>query len=130
MVDQEETRTQSGRTLEELSMEAILAGRLTTDDFRISAETLQRQAQAAEAAGYPQLAENLRRAAELTSMSNEEVFEIYSLLRPGRATSQELVDLAVRLKNSGAPRVAALVREAADAYLRRGLSKQDVPPAE
>jgi propanediol dehydratase small subunit len=130
MPKQDSIRTQSGRTLEELSLEAILDGRLTTDDFRISAETLQRQAQAAESAGYPQLAENLRRAAELTSISNEKVFEIYSLMRPGRATHQELVALADRMESSNAPRVAALIREAADAYLERGLIKHESSTAE
>ena len=66
-------RTASGRTLDELSIEALLADELTAEDFRISGETLHRQADAAEAAGYWQFAENLRRAAELTSISNQEM---------------------------------------------------------
>ncbi|HUS80807.1 MAG TPA: diol dehydratase small subunit, partial [Armatimonadota bacterium] len=60
---QEPTRTVTGRTLDTLTLEAILAGDLTVQDFRISAETLRRQAAVAEAAGYRQLARNLRRAA-------------------------------------------------------------------
>ena len=127
MSEQDRIRTQSGRTLEELSLEAVLAGRLTTDDFRISAETLRRQAQDAESAGYAQLAENLRRAAELTSISNDQVFEIYNLLRPGRATYQQLVALADQMQSSNAPRIAALIREAADAYCERGLIKCESP---
>ena len=82
--------TATGRTLDELSMEAVLQGQLTTEDFRISDETLQQQADAAEAAGYEQLAENLRRAAELTRISNEEVLEMYNTLRPGRTTHAQL----------------------------------------
>ena len=66
MTNQETLHTATGRTLDELDMQAILSGKLTPDDFRISAETLRRQAQAAEQAGYGQLAENFRRAAELT----------------------------------------------------------------
>lgn len=117
-------RTQSGRTLDELNMEAVLAGRLTTDDFRISAETLRQQADAAEMAGYGQLAENLRRAAELTGLSNEQVFEIYDQLRPGRATYEELVALADQLEQQlDAPQIAGLVREAAEVYRERGLSQ-------
>lgn len=117
-------RTQSGRTLDELNMEAVLAGRLTPDDFRISAETLRQQANAAEAAGYGQLAENLRRAAELTRLSNDQVFEIYDKLRPGRAMYEDLVALANRLEQEfDAPQIGGLVREAAEVYRERGLSQ-------
>lgn len=121
MIEHETLHTATGRTLDELNMQAILSGKLTPDDFRISAETLRRQAQAAEEAGYEQLAENFRRAAELTNISNEQVFRIYSMLRPGRATYQELVDLAEQLEGWDAPLNAALVREAAQVYLDRGL---------
>ena len=121
MSNQETLHTASGRTLDELNMKAILSGKLTPDDFRISAETLRRQAQAAEQAGYGQLAENFRRAAELTNISNEQVFRIYSMLRPGRATYDELTELAEQLESSDAPLNAALVREAAEVYLDRGL---------
>ena len=119
-------RTQSGRTLDELSMEAVLAGRLTPDDFRISDETLRQQADAAEAAGYGQLAENLRRAAELTRISNDQVFAIYDKLRPGRATYEDLVALANQLDQEfDAPMIAGLVHEAAEVYLERGLVTVD-----
>ena len=107
-------------------MEAVRAGKLTAEDFRISAETLRRQADVAEAAGYRHFARNLRRAAELTCISNEEVFEIYNLLRPGRATYGQLTDLANRLEEElDAPLNAALVREAAEVYLERGVVKGD-----
>ena len=121
MTEQETLQSATGRTLDELDMQAILSGKLTPDDFRISAETLRRQAQAAEKAGYEQLAENFRRAAELTNISNEQVFRIYSMLRPGRATYDELLALAEQLERSDAPLNAALVREAAQVYLDRGL---------
>ncbi|MBN1579060.1 MAG: diol dehydratase small subunit [Anaerolineae bacterium] len=125
MVD-ESTRSASGRTLDELNMENVLAGRLTTEDFRISGETLQRQADAAEAAGYRQLGDNLRRAAELTRVSNEKLFEIYEALRPGRATYEWLMALVEELENEHhAPRTAVLVREAAQVYLDRGLVKRE-----
>jgi propanediol dehydratase small subunit len=121
MVD-EPIRSHSGRTLDELNMEAVLAGRLTTEDFRISGETLRRQADAAQAAGYTQFAENLRRAAELTGISNEQVLAIYSALRPGRTTYKQLTDLANHLETAcDSPRTAALIREAAQVYLERGL---------
>jgi propanediol dehydratase small subunit len=121
MVDRK-VRTATGRDIEELTLEAVLAGQLTTDDFRISAETLRHQADAAESAGYRQVAENLRRAAELTRISNEQVLEIYDTLRPGRTTYSQLVALADRLEREyDAPLTAALVREAAEVYRERGL---------
>jgi propanediol dehydratase small subunit len=119
----EPTRTVSGRTLDELTIEAVLAGDLTIEDFRISGETLRRQADAAEAAGYWQLAENMRRAAELTHLSNQEVLDIYNTLRPGRATYGQLIRLADRLETElDAPLTAALVREAAEVYLEQGIA--------
>jgi len=114
--------TQTGRPLTELTMEAILQGTLTEADFRISAETLQYQAQAAEEAGYVEQARNLRRAAELTHVSNEEVLAIYNALRPGRTSYRALIALATRLEQTlNAPLTAALVREAAEVYVARGL---------
>jgi propanediol dehydratase small subunit len=114
--------TASGRTLDELNIESICAGELTADDFRISGETLRHQADAAEAAGYWQLAENLRRAAEVTGISNQEVLDIYNALRPSRSTYNELINLANHLENDlDAPRTAAFVREAAEVYQERGI---------
>jgi propanediol dehydratase small subunit len=117
-------RTTSGRTLDELTIEAVLAGELTAEDLCISPDTLRRQADVAEAAGYRQLAENLRRAAELTRISNQEVLDIYNALRPGRTTYGQLIELADRLENDlDAPLNAAFVREAAEVYLKRGIVK-------
>lgn len=119
---QDNVRSFTGRSLQELSIEKILAGELTAEDFRTSAATLRAQADAAESGGYRQLAENLRRAAELTDISNEEVLEIYNQLRPGRSNYQSLSALAERLeKQYQATLTAALVREAAKVYRKRGI---------
>ena len=121
-------RTASGRTLDELNIEAIRAGELTAEDFCISGETLRRQADAAEAAGYWQLAENLRRAAELTGISNQEVLDIYNALRPNRSTHTELIALADHLENDlDAPLTAAFVREAAGVYQERDVLRKSSP---
>ncbi|MCU0519860.1 MAG: propanediol utilization protein [Anaerolineae bacterium] len=115
-------RTQSGRSLGELTLEAVIGQELTEADFRISGETLSHQADAAAAAGYAQVAANLRRAAELTQISNEDVLAIYSMLRPGRASYSELQDLGRRLElELHAPFTARLVYEAAEAYRARNL---------
>ncbi len=119
-------RTFTGRSLQELSVEKILAGELTAEDFRTSAETLRLQANAAESGGYRQLAENLRRAAELTCISNAEVLEIYNQLRPGRGNYESLSALAERLeKEYEAPLTAALIREAAEVYRQRNIFEEE-----
>jgi propanediol dehydratase small subunit len=122
----EDVRTKSGRSLGELTMEAVLEQRVTAEDFRISAETLRRQAAEAEAAGYVELGQNLRRAAELTEVSNQEVLDIYASLRPGRTSYSELVTLAAHLRDDlDAPLTAELVTEAAEVYLARGLIRRE-----
>ncbi len=122
----EDLRTQSGRRLDELTMQAVLEQRVTAEDFRISAETLRRQAAAAEAAGYAEVGRNLRRAAELTGVSNQEVLDIYASLRPGRTSYDDLVSIADHLRNDlGALLTADLVAEAAEVYLARGLIRRD-----
>ena len=119
-------RTFTGRSLPELSVEKILAGELTAEDFRTSAETLRQQANAAESGGYRQLAANLRRAAELTRISNAEVLEIYNQLRPGRGNYESLSALAERLeKEYEATLTAALVREAAEVYRQRNIFEEE-----
>ena len=118
--------TFSGRKVSELKIEDVLDGDLNVEDLRISGQTLDDQAKAAEAAGYRQLATNLRRAAELTRISNEQVLEIYEALRPGRSSYAQLTDWADRLDAEyEAPLTAALVREAAQVYQTRGLFKAD-----
>jgi propanediol dehydratase small subunit len=114
----------TGKQLVDLNMESVLKGELSADDFMISPETLITQAAAAEHAGYRLLANNLRRAAELTQISNDEILAIYETLRPGRTSYNRLINLAVRLENEcNAPLTAQLVREAAHAYVSRGLIK-------
>jgi propanediol dehydratase small subunit len=119
---QDNVTTFTGRALQELSIEKVLSGELNAEDFRISADTLRNQADAAASGGYRQLAENLRRAAELTRISNEEVLEIYNQLRPGRSNYKMLMALSERLENEyRAYLTAAMVKEAAAVYLERGI---------
>jgi propanediol dehydratase small subunit len=120
--DMADVRALSGRPVGELTLEAVRRGEIGLEDLRIHPETLERQAAIAEQHANPQLAENLRRAAELTLLGDEEVLAIYTALRPGRTTPAELTALADSLAGRGLPRCAALVAEAAEVYARRGLS--------
>ena len=115
-------RALSGRPVAELTLDAVRRGEIGLADLRIHPDTLDRQAVVAEQHANPQLAENLRRAAELTRLTDEEVLAIYDALRPGRTTPAGLTALSSSLASRGLPRCAALVAEAAEVYARRGLS--------
>jgi propanediol dehydratase small subunit len=111
----ERLKTPTGLAFTKITLEAVLAGRVTMEDLRVTSEALELQARIAEAAGRTQLAENLLRAAELVTVPEERILEIYSALRPGRATRASLAELAADLEaHYGATRCAALIREAAD----------------
>lgn len=113
-------RTPTGKRLEEITLDAVLNGDVTAEDLRITPRTLRLQAEIADAVRRPQLAENMRRAAELTAVPDERILEIYNALRPRASTKQELLEIANELEGRyGAPTNAALVREAADVYERR-----------
>jgi propanediol dehydratase small subunit len=115
-------RALSGRPVSELTLEAVRRGEISLPDLRIHPGSLEHQAAVAEAHGNPQLAGNLRRAAELTALGDEEVLAIYEALRPGRSTAAQLSTLAASLGGRGLPRCAALLTEAAEIYTRRGLT--------
>ena len=118
-----DVRAPSGRPVQDLTLEAVRRGEVTLADLRIHPEALERQAAVAEQHANPQLAGNLRRAAELTRLPDEEVLAIYEALRPGRSSQAELSALAGSLAARGLPRCAALVAEAAAVCARRGLLK-------
>jgi propanediol dehydratase small subunit len=110
----ERLKTPSGLAFQDITLEAVLAGEVEMRDLRVTSEALELQAQVADEAGRPQLAENLRRAAELVDVPEERILEIYKALRPGRGSRQALFELADDLENRWqAKRCAALVREAA-----------------
>jgi propanediol dehydratase small subunit len=119
-------KTPSGLPQNDVTLEALRAGEVDADDVRATAETIERQAAVALAAGRKPLAENLLRAAELASVPAETVLEIYTALRPRRATAAELRAWAERLERElDAPRTAAFVREAVAVYAQRGLLAVD-----
>ena len=119
---QEEIVSRTGRLLSELTLDGIRANAVDADDFSIHPETLRAQADIAENAGFPQLAANFRRAAELTLVPNEKVLAVYEALRPYRVSYEALVSLAEELERDyGAVENARFIREAAEVYKGRGL---------
>ena len=91
----------SGRPIDELTLEAAARGDLAPADLRVHPGHAAHQARVAEAHGNPQLGENLRRAAELTALPDDEVLAIYEALRPGRSTAAGLETIAARARGRG-----------------------------
>ncbi len=107
-------RLPGGRPLEELTVEAVVEGRVEPGEIGIDPQTLRAQADVAEAAGFRQLAASLRRAAELAPLPDAKILEIYEALRPGRSSPERLEAVARELEEvHRAPLTAAFVREAA-----------------
>jgi len=121
-------RSHTGRPLADLTLDKLLSGEVGMVDFRITAEGLRLQAEIAERAGRPHLAQNLRRGAEMVALPDELILEIYEQLRPGRAHSAaELQATAERLRRDyGAETTAQLIEEAAMAYERRGVFERRI----
>lgn len=114
--------TPNGTPLDALTMSAVMAGDVDATDLRITPETLRLQAQISEKVGRRALGSNLRRAAEMTALSDERVLQIYNALRPNASTKAELEAIADELSSTyRAELLAALVREAVEVYERRDI---------
>jgi len=113
--------TPGGIALADVTLAAVRAGELGADEIRATPETLRRQAEVALATGRTQLAESFERAAELAAVPDDLLLEVYTALRPRRATAVELEEWAARLESHGAGKTARFVREAAAVYAERGL---------
>ena len=115
--------TRNGHSLRDLTLDNLLAGNVAASDFGITAQGLRLQAEVAEQAGRPNLAQNLRRGAELVEIPDHVLLDVYELLRPGRAKSaDDLRAAANQLRDTyGAKETASLLEEAALVYERRGI---------
>lgn len=113
--------TPGGVPLDDVSLDALRAGRIDAAEMRATPETLRLQSEVARAAGRDPLADSLERAAELAAVPDDVLLAVYTALRPRRATRAELEQWAARLEGHGAGKTAGFVREAADAYAARGL---------
>ncbi len=113
--------TPAGVPLEDVTLDALRNGALDAGEMRATPQTLRLQAEVALAAGRTQLAESFERAAELAAVPDDLLLEVYTALRPRRASGTELEEWAVRLESYDAVRTAAFVREATAAYEERGL---------
>lgn len=118
--DKDNIRTKTGKSLDDITLEAVLAGRVTAEDIRVSKDTLCKQGQVAEEAGRKQMAENFQRASELVDIPDQIILQMYNMLRPRRATKSQLLEIAHDLKYKyHAEDCAALVLEAVAVYEKR-----------
>lgn len=118
----DQVETPDGTTLSEITLEGIVDGEIDGDNIAISPDTLEKQAQVADQNGRPQLAQNFRRAAELTTVPDERILEIYNALRPSGMEKEKLQSMADELEEEYDAQINAdLVREAIDVYEERGL---------
>lgn len=119
-------KTATGKSLADITLDAVISGAIKAEEIRITPQTLEYQAQIGDSIGRPQFARNLRRAAELTAVPDKRILEIYNLLRPNRSTKAELLAIANELESQfGAKVCAGFVREAADVYERRGVLRKE-----
>ena len=122
----DEIKSASGKKLSEFTFEKVRSGELGAADFRIAPETLQMQAQVAESVDRDSLGRNMRRAAELIKVPDDELLDIYNALRPYRSTKAELNAIADKIeKDYGCVVNAKFIREAADVYEKRGRLKSE-----
>lgn len=122
----ERIKTRTGKPMSDVTYESVISGETKPEDVRVSKETLEMQAQVAESVGRDTLANNLRRAAELTVVPDDELLNVYDLLRPYRSTRKELYTIADDLEsNYGCKINATFIREAADVYEFRGRLRTD-----
>ena len=71
-----------GKTLSDITLDAVLSGDVTIEDLRITPKALLDQAMISRAAGRPRLGDNFERAAELVNVPQDVVMQTYELLRP------------------------------------------------
>ena len=119
-------KTPSGLAFRDITLEAVLEGKVGMEDLRVTPEALEMQAQVAESVDRESLARNMRRAAELIAVPDDQLLIIYNSLRPYRSTKAELYGIADELEQKYKCTVnAAFIREAADVYEKRGRLKAE-----
>jgi propanediol dehydratase small subunit len=121
-INRQKIRSKTGKTIDEISIANVMTGRITSEDIKISKETLIVQGEIAEKEDRIQLKNNFERASELTEVLDGILLKIYDKLRPYRCTKQELINIAYELKHKyRAEKCAELVFEAIEVYEKRGL---------
>jgi propanediol dehydratase small subunit len=122
----EQIKSKTGKPIDEISLQEVEKGAITSEDLKISSDTLRRQAAVAQENGRPQLKDNFLRASELINVPDDVLLSIYNALRPHRSTKQQLLDISSALRNVyKAQECAAFVEDAAAIYEKRGILRTE-----
>ena len=120
--ERDRVKSKTGKKLDEITLDAVLKNKISSEDIKISKETLRAQGQVASEAGNVPMEKNFERAAELVDVPDDVILQMYDKLRPNRSTKLELVMMAQELiETYGAKNCARLVMEAAEVYEKRGV---------
>ncbi len=114
--------SKTGKKLTDITLDEVMKGHVSSDDIKISKETLKAQGQVAKENGNEPMEKNFERAAELVDVPDDVILKMYDMLRPNRSTKLELLKMAQELvEKYNAKNCAKLVLEAVEIYEKRGI---------
>ena len=120
--EKDSIKSKTGRKLTEITLDEVMKGHISSDDIKISKETLKAQGQVARENGSVPMEKNFERAAELVDVPDDVILKMYDKLRPNRSTKLELAMMAQELiEKYHAVNCAKLVMEAVEIYEKRGV---------
>lgn len=120
--EKDSIKSKTGKKLTEITLDEVMKGHISSDDIKISKETLKAQGQVARECGNNPMEKNFERAAELVDVPDDVILKMYDKLRPNRSTKLELVMMAHELiEKYNAKNCARLVMEAVEVYEKRGV---------
>ena len=120
--EKDSIQSKTGKKLTEITLDEVMKGHISSDDIKISKETLKAQGQVARECGNDPMEKNFERAAELVDVPDDVILKMYDKLRPNRSTKLELVMMAQELiEKYNAKNCARLVMEAVEVYEKRGI---------
>jgi len=120
--EKDKISSKTGKRLVDITLDEVMKNHISSDDIKISKETLSAQGQIAKEAGNAPMELNFARAAELVDVPDDVILKMYDKLRPNRSTKLELVKMAQELlEKYNAKNCARLVMEAAEVYEKRGV---------
>lgn len=120
--EKDRIQSKTGKKLTDITLEEVMKGHISSDDIKVSKDTLKAQGQVARECGNDPMEKNFERAAELVDVPDDVILKMYDKLRPNRSTKLELVMMAQELiEKYGAKNCARLVMEAVEVYEKRGV---------
>lgn len=115
-------KTKTNKLLSDITINNVSNNLIDNKDLSISSKTLLMQSEIAASDNKIELSKNLKRAAEMVSIPDEKLIEIYDILRPNRASEEEILKIASELETQyNAIDTANLLKQTCHVYKKRGL---------